>query len=266
MKITKKQYPVLRAFDKKWLKENTFGVNYYYQAIAKQIPKYIFNNIENYLNDLLSGLYLGIPIYYVSKQFHQATFDNEDKLNKLVEDQNACSESFENCVILVDSFAIACANYTFTVFDKGGVIYAIIIVLPNGQYKTCYFHNFLAERGIHETWLLDIFFRILLFKKFASVDLVYVEKGKKKKTSLVEKGKIINDTDVDIIYLDSKWFREIIRNEGFKVRGHFRLQPYKDENGKWTRKLIYINEFEKHGYHRKAKISVEQETIEQSLS
>lgn len=32
------------------------------------------------------------------------------------------------------------------------------------------------------------------------------------------------------------------------------LQPKKNDKGEWIKELIYINEFEKHGYHRQAKI------------
>lgn len=49
---------------------------------------------------------------------------------------------------------------------------------------------------------------------------------------------------------DSKWYTEICNDESFQVSGHFRLQPY----GDGTRKLIWINEFTKNGYHRKATI------------
>ena len=76
--------------------------------------------------------------------------------------------------------------------------------------------------------------------------------GKQRKV-LPDKSDVIeNKSGLRIKYIDSRWLREIIRTEGFKVRGHFRLQPMKDEDGEWTRKLIYINEFEKHGYHRRA--------------
>lgn len=53
-----------------------------------------------------------------------------------------------------------------------------------------------------------------------------------------------------IMRFDSKWYTKICNDESFKVSGHFRLQPY----GDGTRKLIWINEFTKNGYHRKATI------------
>lgn len=62
-----------------------------------------------------------------------------------------------------------------------------------------------------------------------------------------------NDTDFPITHLDSKWFTNIVRSEGFSVRGHFRLQP-KKVNGEWTKELIWIADFEKHGYTSKARV------------
>ena len=66
--------------------------------------------------------------------------------------------------------------------------------------------------------------------------------------------KVNNFMGIDVKVLDSRWFTTICRDEGFLVSGHFRLQPCKDEQGEWTRKLIYINPYAKHGYHRLAPI------------
>ena len=69
------------------------------------------------------------------------------------------------------------------------------------------------------------------------------------------KEKLLWEFDMPATYIDCSWFREIVRREGFMVRGHFRLQPYK-KNGEWTKKLIYIEPFQKHGYTRRAKIDL----------
>lgn len=57
-----------------------------------------------------------------------------------------------------------------------------------------------------------------------------------------------NDTNSKIQILDSTWFTTLIQSNEFNVRGHFRLQPYGPQ--KMHRKLIWINEFKKSGYHR----------------
>jgi hypothetical protein len=61
-----------------------------------------------------------------------------------------------------------------------------------------------------------------------------------------------NKTDHTIQIIDSTWFTTLIKSDAFKVRGHFRLQPHGE--GLSKRKLIWVNEFEKHGYTRIAKI------------
>ena len=263
MKITYKQYRALLVFDKNYARNNPKSVDYFYQFTTQQIPKWKYRNIDKYLYNLMyGGLYTDIPIYYIAQKFSEAAIKNEDKLRKLCQDVEIRKEVAENCAMIYANMILAMKNGVFTVFAKGGEILALI----DENNEISYLGKDMPEHDLSLSRFAYIFFSFLIFKKYASVDLVFVEKGKKKKTSIADNGKIVNDTGVDVILLDSTWFREIIRNEGFKVRGHFRLQPYKDENGKWTRKLIYINEFEKHGYHRRAKIAVERETIEQALS
>lgn len=63
-----------------------------------------------------------------------------------------------------------------------------------------------------------------------------------------------NESGQEVIIMDSRWFVKIINNNDISVRGHWRLQPKKNEFGEWCRELIYINSFVRHGYHRNAKI------------
>ena len=80
-----------------------------------------------------------------------------------------------------------------------------------------------------------------------------IESKAKSKTNVFN-CKYLNETNSDIEYLDSKWFTTLINSKGFKVRGFFRMQP-KKKNGEWTKELIWVEEFEKKGYVRNAKIS-----------
>lgn len=89
-----------------------------------------------------------------------------------------------------------------------------------------------------------------LFKKYADIETVEVYNNQRKHTP--DRSDVIeNKSGMMFKYVDSLWLKEIIRTEGFKVSGHFRLQPCKVD-GEWTKKLIYINEYEKHGYHRRS--------------
>lgn len=90
---------------------------------------------------------------------------------------------------------------------------------------------------------------ILLFMKFAKIESKIIEP--KSKVKFLD-DKYINETNKPITIINCTWFTNITRTEGFNVSGHFRLQPVK-QNGKWTRELIWINEYEKSGYTLKAK-------------
>ena len=72
---------------------------------------------------------------------------------------------------------------------------------------------------------------------------------KKKEIKLNSYSRVINDTEFNISYADTLW-KQRINTEGFKVRGHFRLQPCGKERKE--NKLIWIEEFSKNGYNRKS--------------
>ena len=95
---------------------------------------------------------------------------------------------------------------------------------------------------------------ILLFKHYAKVETIHV-KPKEKVRDPNSKEKHFNETDIPINILDCRWFNNIVRDEPFGVRGHFRLQPKKDASGKWIKELIYIKPFIKKGYNLKARKS-----------
>lgn len=64
--------------------------------------------------------------------------------------------------------------------------------------------------------------------------------------------KYFNESKSDVVILDCKWFTELIRDAPFHVKGHLRWQVHGEKRTK--RKLIWISDFEKQGYTRKATI------------
>jgi hypothetical protein len=90
-----------------------------------------------------------------------------------------------------------------------------------------------------------------LFLEYCDTEIKYISAGRKDK---INKNKYKNDSRTDVQVIDSNWFTTLVRTEGFKVRGHFRLQPYGPK--KQYRKLIYIKPFKKKGYKRKFKKSI----------
>lgn len=97
--------------------------------------------------------------------------------------------------------------------------------------------------------LMSIVLVLLLIKQFAEIEEVIVNRENRRARLGGEKH--LSESNQDITIVDSNWFREIIRTEGFLVRGHFRLQPFGE--GRQQRRLKWIAPFQKHGYRRKAK-------------
>lgn len=97
---------------------------------------------------------------------------------------------------------------------------------------------------------VDMVLDYLCLRQWAEVQLGRVATKVKKEVKKNKTTQTITEPGLDYFLFDSKWYTEICNNESFKVSGHFRLQPY----GDGTRKLIWINEFTKKGYHRKATI------------
>lgn len=88
----------------------------------------------------------------------------------------------------------------------------------------------------------------LNFFKYAQVETKILNSNSKIKDVSV---KIANQTTSKIEYVNSTWFTNLVKSEGFKVRGHFRLQPC--GSGMKERKLIWIQDFTKTGYNAPAR-------------
>jgi len=97
---------------------------------------------------------------------------------------------------------------------------------------------------------IDMVLDYLCLRQWAEVQLGKVKTTLKKEIKKNKKIQTVTEPGIDYYTFDSKWYTEISNDESFQVSGHFRLQPY----GDGTRRLIWINEFTKHGYHRKATI------------
>ena len=97
---------------------------------------------------------------------------------------------------------------------------------------------------------IDMVLDYLCLRQWAEVQLRKVSSTIKKEIKKNKKKQTITESGLDFYLFDSKWYTEICNNESFQVSGHFRLQP----DGDGTKKLIWINEYTKNGYHRKATI------------
>lgn len=256
MKISYSNYPILKK-----LHQKSLGV----------IP--LFENDKSFFDvngkSFTDGWkknchYFSEEINVITDPFIKATSKVEDKLIDLLKDftvNDSNDFTVNGCYILKDR--IYMIHYDIKkgaeefdlclyLFDKNGT--PVGCMIENGISKT--FGNSWVSTLIEEdnyTFLARCVWAPIafkMFKTFAEVETNVVNPKSKIKT---EKIKYVNDTEFKINYLDSKWFTNIVRSEGFKVSGHFRFQP-KKKDGKWTKELIWINDFEKSGYTSKAKI------------
>lgn len=97
--------------------------------------------------------------------------------------------------------------------------------------------------------------RILFFLQYAEVEtkIVNNKTGKQK----IGGEKFVNQTDLNVEVINSNYYTNIMRTESFGVMGHFRWQP--KGAGRIDRELIWIKDFKKNGYQRKAKILTQSE-------
>lgn len=61
-------------------------------------------------------------------------------------------------------------------------------------------------------------------------------------------GKVLNESGLNVILVNTMWNKVIIKDSGFSVKGHIRIQPYGP--GRNLYKPIWIDEFQKNGYIR----------------
>jgi hypothetical protein len=95
-----------------------------------------------------------------------------------------------------------------------------------------------------------------MFKSYAEVETEVVNLNKKIKP-IGEDEPIYNKVPFQITWLNCNWFINIIRTEGFGVRGHFRFQRVGE--GRRKIKLVEVKPYMKHGYHRRAQKVIEAE-------
>lgn len=207
-------------------------------------------------------------IYLVSQTFFNAMQKSYDKLRPLMDEDKALQSVYEDAVFVIGERTLVFMkltddNYRFMEFRRDRLCHISDFSINDDEdglarYKDMDTMTVANLGGYEDIWTPDLILYqqsfILFFKKYGNIDLEMLPAKKKVRRSELIGGKVNNFMGIDVQVLDSRWFTTICRDDGFLVSGHFRLQPCKDENGEWTRKLIYINPYAKHGYHRLAPI------------
>jgi hypothetical protein len=211
-------------------------------------------------------------INIISESFNQASIKAERKLIELYGDivQNNLSDFDVNGTYILGDFVYMIkyqikkdsqdSEMFFYQFDKNGI--PLLMFVDSSEFKIYQntwisklsnVHNMPDELASFDNFMVFIVMKVIalkMFKSYAQVETKILA-GKSK---IKGKGyKHLNETNLEICFLDSKWFTNLVKSESFNVSGHFRLQPKKKE-GSWTKELIWIDEFVKNGYTSKARI------------
>lgn len=285
MYLTYYKHPILQIFDKEMAKTypkclpniwNNFhpanpDFRIYKSNVVQQMDdqqKWI--NIDLVSGRINTGIGMGryadgrFNIYLVSPTFFNAMQKSYDKLRPVMDEDGALRSVYEDAVFVIGERTLVFMhltddNFRFMEFRRDRLCHISDFSINDdaeglARYKdmdTITVANFF---GYEDIWTPDLILYqqsfILFFKKYGNIDLETLPARQKVKRSSLIGEKVNNFMGIDVQVLDSRWFTTICRDEGFIVSGHFRLQPCKDEQGQWTRRLIYINPYAKHGYHR----------------
>lgn len=123
----------------------------------------------------------------------------------------------------------------------------------------CLFKGNLEQREMCVASVANFIATYVAVKKYVKVETVVIPQGKFTAVDgtpleYVDKKKVINQLGQKVIVMDSRWFRKIVNDNEIFVRGFWRMQNKKNEQGAWYKELIFVDPFVRHGYHRDAKI------------
>lgn len=144
-------------------------------------------------------------------------------------------------------FKLNCIIFFFTKQTSRDKPALAICVQRNGKGFKEYMSDTATKAGCTDMSVISDIFGMILFMRYCELQTKTINAGKK---GIHVGTKYVNESLHNIEVLDSTWFTTIVHSEGFGVRGHFRMQPY----GTGDKKLIWISDYEKTGYTRKAKL------------
>lgn len=130
------------------------------------------------------------------------------------------------------------------IIDTSGVHNIKSVGIFNDKEET---REFINEYGdpLVITPLLTLF-----LLEFSEIETKYID-AKVRKIK-INGEKIMSTSSIGMEIVDSSYYTNIIRKEGFDVTGHFRWQRIGE--GRKNQKLTWVKDFKKGGYERKAKV------------
>jgi hypothetical protein len=246
MKISAKEFPFLNKNIKDFYLED------------KDVNEYALVCLDDYFIDKYT------KCLFFTKPFVNAAFENRAKLLHLLSELKpgkfllTSSEGSALCVyirIIKDlvSFEVVeidgemIINYCDFVVDKGIKKDIFKLVSPLGISEESETHLEIESGGV--VYNIGCFLS-LIFYQFADVEILLLNAQKKR--GHLSNCKYVSEANSEIEIVDCSWFRTLVNSEGFKVRGHFAIRAFGE--GRSSRRLVWISEYEKQGYERKAGI------------
>jgi len=263
MKFSKEKYKILNMIDS--LKRNKLNdVKLYFADELEEFD-------QQYLGNRVSYLCKSSDIYYysnsISEKIKNKDFDFMEEMKPYL-DSSICGSG----VILLDKEFQLCYDIWEDKEDDKIVFESYLIndgdflcMVNNGwidsKTKLIYFGKSLSVSRdtvsicpsiieLGSSYPIRMAINHQFFKKYAPIENVILS-GKLKKKAKLNQETHINKNKFNINVIDSRWFTDIIKSDGFGVKGHFRMQPYGE--GRKEVKLIWIKNFEKTGYTIKAR-------------
>lgn len=216
-------------------------------------------------------------VEYVTKPFEAAVHSAALQISKLINDETAMEilQGLGSGALLIQDTVMA---YQFGTIDKSEAQWKQPFVVYYGDKQRL--HNYISgyipsgepevklvitsprleDQAFNDAAITAVSYIIVvqLFKAYTEIDTKVIQKGEKKKYGSVT---YKNQINLPIQILDSHYFTNIIVEGGFTVTGHWRWQPVGE--GRNGRTLIWIKEYEKKGYKRKAKKNAETDNVVQ---
>jgi hypothetical protein len=212
--------------------------------------------------------------YYITESFNNVVHESRDKLVPLVAQAKfdySKNKVFESAILMHHmGFALHKIGFEdgeaithLFVFSRTALIgYSRIthsgdLHVPDQSYGYMAI-NRESDGYKPESLIAEIFqsyLSILFFIEFCEIETKVL--SPKEKTKIAGQKYYNEQGKSPVTILDCRWFTELIRNAPFGVRGHLRWQRCGE--GRSKRKLIWIDSFEKKGYHRRAQKQLAQE-------
>ena len=154
--------------------------------------------------------------------------------------------------------------FNFYSFNNRSKEYQGTGILNTILEDNCLFKGNLEQREMAVASVANFIATYVAVKKYVKVETVVIPQGKFTAVDgtpleYVDKKKVLNQLGQKVLVMDSRWFRKIVNDNEIFVRGFWRMQNKKNDQGEWYKELIFVDPFVRHGYHRDAKIENESE-------